>query len=162
MSKTRDITVTVNGDGFRGTPSSRGCCSSDFLRDTLGLTGTHVGCEHGVCGACTVLLDGDSVRSCLMFAVQADGCRVETVEGLGRIGSDQPAAGSVPRASRAAMRLLHARHADDGDRPAAEISARDRRRDPRGPVGQSLPLHRLRAHRRGDPRGRRQRGEDTR
>ena len=48
---------------------------SDFLRHTLGLTGTHVGCEHGVCGACTVLLDGDSVRSCLMFAVQADGCR---------------------------------------------------------------------------------------
>ena len=56
---------------------------SDFLRGTLGLTGTHVGCEHGVCGACTVLLDGDSVRACLMFAVQADGCRIETVESLG-------------------------------------------------------------------------------
>jgi aerobic carbon-monoxide dehydrogenase small subunit len=55
----------------------------DFLRHTLGLTGTHVGCEHGVCGACTVMLDGDSVRSCLMFAVQAGGCRVETVESLG-------------------------------------------------------------------------------
>jgi aerobic carbon-monoxide dehydrogenase small subunit len=59
----------------------------DFLRHTLGLTGTHVGCEHGVCGACTVLLDGDSVRSCLMFAVQADRCSVETVESLGRIGA---------------------------------------------------------------------------
>src|ERR1700754_2772868 len=57
---------------------------SDFLRDELGLTGTHLGCEHGVCGACTVLLDGDSVRSCLMFAVQAEGRALSTVEGLAR------------------------------------------------------------------------------
>jgi aerobic-type carbon monoxide dehydrogenase small subunit (CoxS/CutS family) len=55
---------------------------SDFLRHELGLTGTHVGCEHGVCGACTVVLDGMAVRSCLMFAVQADGTRIETVESL--------------------------------------------------------------------------------
>ena len=55
---------------------------SDFLRHDLGLTGTHVGCEHGVCGACTVLVDGRPVRSCLLFAVQADGCEVETVESL--------------------------------------------------------------------------------
>jgi aerobic-type carbon monoxide dehydrogenase small subunit (CoxS/CutS family) len=55
---------------------------SDFLRHELGLTGTHVGCEHGVCGACTVVLDGAAVRSCLMFAVQADGARIETVESL--------------------------------------------------------------------------------
>lgn len=54
----------------------------DFLRETLSLTGTHIGCEHGVCGACTVLLDGESVRACLMFAVQADGANVTTVEGL--------------------------------------------------------------------------------
>ena len=54
----------------------------DFLRETLSLTGTHIGCEHGVCGACTVLLDGESVRSCLMFAVQADGACLTTVEGL--------------------------------------------------------------------------------
>ena len=59
---------------------------ADCLRHELHLTGTHIGCEHGVCGACTVLLDGDSVRSCLMFAVQADGRRVETVESLGCIG----------------------------------------------------------------------------
>ena len=59
---------------------------ADCLRHELRLTGTHVGCEHGVCGACTVLLDGDSVRACLMFAVQADGCSLETVESLGRIG----------------------------------------------------------------------------
>lgn len=56
----------------------------DFLRDMLRLTGTHVGCEHGICGACTVLLDGAPVRSCLIYAVQADGCRVTTVEGLAR------------------------------------------------------------------------------
>src|SRR5437588_7964120 len=55
---------------------------SDFLRHRLGLTGTHVGCEHGVCGACTVRLDGVAVRSCLLFAVQADGCTLQTVEGL--------------------------------------------------------------------------------
>jgi carbon-monoxide dehydrogenase small subunit len=85
MSKTRDIAVTVNGAACRATVEPR-LLLTDFLRDTLGLTGTHVGCEHGVCGACTVLVDGDSVRACLMFAVQADGRSVETVESLGRIG----------------------------------------------------------------------------
>src|ERR1700675_1563682 len=82
MSKSCDITVTVNGAAYPATVEPR-LLLSDFLRHTLGLTGTHVGCEHGVCGACTVLVDGDSARSCLMFAVQADGCRIETVEGLG-------------------------------------------------------------------------------
>jgi carbon-monoxide dehydrogenase small subunit len=85
MSKARDITVTVNGETCKASVEPR-LLLTDFLRQTLGLTGTHVGCEHGVCGACTVLLDGDSVRSCLMFAVQADGRRVETVESLGGIG----------------------------------------------------------------------------
>jgi aerobic carbon-monoxide dehydrogenase small subunit len=86
MSKTRHITVTVNGEAFAAAVEPR-LLLADFLRHTLGLTGTHVGCEHGVCGACTVLLDGDSVRSCLMFAVQADRRSVETVESLGRIGA---------------------------------------------------------------------------
>ncbi len=63
--------------------SSRACCCPTFMRDTLGLTGTHVGCEHGVCGACTILVNGDSVRSCLMLAVRADGADIVTVEGLG-------------------------------------------------------------------------------
>ncbi len=63
---------------------------SDFLRHTLGLTGTHVGCEHGVCGACNVLLDGRSVRACLLFAVQVDGHEVTTVEGLGEPGAPHP------------------------------------------------------------------------
>ncbi len=86
MSKTRDITLTVNGEAVVAAVEPR-LLLADFLRHTLGLTGTHVGCEHGVCGACTVLLDGDSVRSCLMFAVQADRRTVETVESLGRIGA---------------------------------------------------------------------------
>jgi aerobic carbon-monoxide dehydrogenase small subunit len=85
VSKTRDIAVTVNGAVYEAAVEPR-LLLADFLRHTLGLTGTHVGCEHGVCGACTILLDGDSARSCLMFAVQADGRRIETVESLGRIG----------------------------------------------------------------------------
>jgi aerobic-type carbon monoxide dehydrogenase small subunit (CoxS/CutS family) len=81
----RAIKVTVNGVAYEREVEPR-LLLSDFLRHTLGLTGTHVGCEHGVCGACTVLLDGDSVRACLLFAVQVDGAQVETVEGLGTIG----------------------------------------------------------------------------
>ena len=64
---------------------------SDFIRHTLGLTGTHVGCEHGVCGACNVLLDGRAVRACLLFAVQVDGHQVTTVEGLGEQDAPHPA-----------------------------------------------------------------------
>jgi carbon-monoxide dehydrogenase small subunit len=75
------IEVTVNGTHHAREVEPR-LLLSDFLRHDLGLTGTHVGCEHGICGACTVLLDGEAVRSCLMFAVQADGHTVETVENL--------------------------------------------------------------------------------
>jgi carbon-monoxide dehydrogenase small subunit len=75
------IRVTVNGIRYERSAEPR-LLLSDFLRQELGLTGTHVGCEHGVCGACTVLLDGSAVRSCLLFAVQADGHAVTTVEGL--------------------------------------------------------------------------------
>ena len=80
-----DITLSVNGTPYQRRVESR-LLLSDFLRHDLGLAGTHVGCEHGVCGACTVLIDGDSARACLMFAVQADGRSIETVESLGRIG----------------------------------------------------------------------------
>ena len=79
--QTKDITVTVNGETKTVSVEPRRMLS-DFLRHDLRLTGTHVGCEHGVCGACTVLLDGKSVRACLAFAVQADGKTIETVEGL--------------------------------------------------------------------------------
>jgi len=82
MSDLYPVAIWVNGVTYERTVESR-LLLADFLRHTLGLTGTHVGCEHGVCGACTVMLDGDSVRSCLMFAVQANGCRLETVESLG-------------------------------------------------------------------------------
>jgi carbon-monoxide dehydrogenase small subunit len=85
VSAARTIKVTVNGAAYERAVEPR-LLLVDFLRHTLGLTGTHVGCEHGVCGACTVLLDGDSVRSCLLFAVQVDGARVDTVESLGTIG----------------------------------------------------------------------------
>jgi aerobic-type carbon monoxide dehydrogenase small subunit (CoxS/CutS family) len=83
------VELAVNGHSYREDVEPR-LLLSDFLRHTLGLTGTHVGCEHGVCGACTVRLDGASVRSCLLFAVQADGCEVETVEGLAVDGRLSP------------------------------------------------------------------------
>jgi aerobic carbon-monoxide dehydrogenase small subunit len=81
MSETRNVAVTVNGQRYERTVDVR-LTLADFLRGTLGLTGTHLGCEHGVCGACTILLDGRSARSCLMLAVQANGHEIATVEGL--------------------------------------------------------------------------------
>ena len=75
------VRVSVNGEDFERRVEPR-LLLSDFLRHELRLTGTHVGCEHGVCGACTVLLEGEAVRSCLLFAVQVDGCRLQTVEDL--------------------------------------------------------------------------------
>jgi aerobic-type carbon monoxide dehydrogenase small subunit (CoxS/CutS family) len=81
MTATRRISLTVNGAGVTHTAEPR-LHLADFLRGACGLRGTHVGCEHGVCGACTVLVDGEAVRSCLMLAVQADGADVITVEGL--------------------------------------------------------------------------------
>ena len=81
MSERQNVTFTVNGEKrvIRVEPRRS---LADALREDCGLTGTHLGCEHGVCGACTVLLDDQPVRSCLMFAVQAEGTRVRTVEGL--------------------------------------------------------------------------------
>ena len=78
------VRVTVNGTIYERNVEPR-LLLSDFLRHELGLTGTHVGCEHGVCGMCTILLDGRTARSCLAFAVQADGCQIRTVEGLGTV-----------------------------------------------------------------------------
>ena len=83
------IKVTVNGEDYEREVEPR-MLLADFLRHELGLTGTHVGCEHGVCGACTVILDGDSVRSCLCFAIQTDGAKIETVEGLGTVDNLNP------------------------------------------------------------------------
>ena len=94
-----EVGVTVNGKAFRETVEPR-LLLSDFLRHTLGLTGTHVGCEHGVCGACTVLLGGVAVRSCLLLAPQADGAEIVTVEGL--------AAGEELNPLQQAFRSCHA------------------------------------------------------
>jgi carbon-monoxide dehydrogenase small subunit len=87
------ITITVNGEEMRATIEARKTLV-DFLREDLGLTGSHVGCEHGICGACTVRVDGAIVRGCLMLAVQCDGARVDTIEGVsdtGEIGDLQEA-----------------------------------------------------------------------
>ncbi len=89
MSELFKLQVTVNGEVYEREVEPR-LLLSDFLRHELGLTGTHVGCEHGVCGACTVLLDGEAVRACLMFAPQVHGREVVTVEGLGTIAEMHP------------------------------------------------------------------------
>ncbi len=81
MSETRQITVTVNGRTYAESVPVR-VTLADFLRHQLRLTGTHLGCEHGVCGACTILFDGQSARSCLLLAVQADGHEILTIEGI--------------------------------------------------------------------------------
>jgi aerobic-type carbon monoxide dehydrogenase small subunit (CoxS/CutS family) len=86
---THPITFTVNGSIHTEEVDSR-LTLADFLRERLRLTGTHLGCEHGVCGACTVIVDGSAVRSCLMLAVQADGCELETVESLAEEGELGP------------------------------------------------------------------------
>jgi len=96
----REIRLTVNGRPYAESVEDR-LLLSDFLRHTLGLTGTHVGCEHGVCGACTILLDGAAVRSCLLLAVQADGAELGTVEGLA------PETGGLSRLQQA----FHEHHA---------------------------------------------------
>jgi len=89
MTKLVDVCLTVNGRDYRGQCEPR-TLLADFLRDHLDLTGTHVGCEHGVCGACTVLFNGEAARSCLMLAVQADGASITTIEGLAQDGKLHP------------------------------------------------------------------------
>ena len=82
MSSSHKVTCVINGRPISADVDAR-TNLADFLRHQLGLTGTHVGCEHGVCGACTIIVDGRAVRSCLMLAAQADGATIETIEGLG-------------------------------------------------------------------------------
>ena len=89
MESERTITVTANGKTYTRTVAARRLLT-EFIREDLGLTGTHVGCEHGVCGSCTILLEGESVRACLMLAIQADGATIETVESLADEGTLHP------------------------------------------------------------------------
>ncbi len=89
MSSRHDILLNVNGAAYRANVEARKTLV-DAIREDCGLTGTHIGCEHGVCGACTVLVDDEPVRSCLMFAVQASGKQIRTVEGLAQGGEMHP------------------------------------------------------------------------
>jgi len=89
MSEIHITRVTVNGIVYERAVEPR-MLLADFLRESLNLTGTHVGCEHGICGACTVEVNGHTVRSCLMFAVQVDGAQISTVEGLGSVDALHP------------------------------------------------------------------------
>jgi hypothetical protein len=126
----------------------------DCLRDDLGLTGTHIGCEHGVCGTCTVLVNDETVRSCLMLAVQADGASIATVEGLATDGTLHP----LQQAFRDAQGLqcgFYAGHADAGVGAAARQRRAHGGGDPRGDLGEPLSLHGVPGDRRGGPaRGR--------
>jgi aerobic-type carbon monoxide dehydrogenase small subunit (CoxS/CutS family) len=85
MTKKFEIKIKVNGESFKETVEPR-MLASDFIRDQLRLTGTHVGCEHGVCGACTILVNGKTIRSCLKFAIQLNNSEIETIESFGSIG----------------------------------------------------------------------------
>jgi len=89
MARQRTVTLKVNGIEYSREVESRKLLS-DFIREDLGLTGTHVGCEHGQCGTCTILFNGVSVKSCLMLAVQAQGAEIQTVEGLAQDGKLSP------------------------------------------------------------------------
>ena len=122
-----ELETTVNGRVVNETVEPR-LLLTDFLRQRLGLTGTHVGCEHGVCGACTVLLDGVAVRGCCLLAVQVDGCEVETVESLAGQGPLTPLAGVVPASPRPPVRVLHAGDPDGGDGSARRAELRAARR----------------------------------
>ena len=126
MSAPIAIGVTVNGVLHEREVEPR-LLLSDFIRQDLALTGTHVGCEHGVCGACTVLFDGEPVRSCIMLAVQADGHDLQTVEALaGPAGRIESAAERFPKRPRPAVRVLHAGLPDDVDGVPARQPEPDR------------------------------------
>ena len=142
------VALTLNGRKLSAEAEPR-LLLSDFLRHALGATGTHVGCEHGVCGCCTVMIDGVAQRSCLTLAVQAEGREVQTVESLAAARRHaQSAAAGVPQQSRAAMRLLHAGHPDVVHGLPGAQSAPDRGGNPRSPERPHLPLHRICRHRR--------------
>ena len=136
------------------TTSSRACCSSTSSARSVGLTGTHIGCDTTSCGACTVLVDGTPMKSCTMLAVQADGRSLTTVEGLSDERRARRHAGRVQGGARPAVRVLHAGD-DAGRRRAARAEPRPvRRRRAVGDLREPLPLHRLHEHRQGHPRRR--------
>ena len=147
------VEITVNGASTSADVEPR-LLLAHYLRDVLGLKATNIGCDTTSCGACTVLLDGESVKSCTLLAAQADGGEVTTLEGLSPDGRRAaPHGGRVPRRARPAVRLLHAGHGDGGGRPAQREPEAHRAGGPRGAGGQPLPVHGLPQHRaRGDRR----------
>ena len=152
------VEMTVNGRTHQGVVEPR-LTLADFLREKCGLTGTHLGCEHGACGACTVLLDGQAVRSCLIFAVQVDGQEVTTVEGIaGDDGELSPVQSALRECHGLQCGFCTPGFVTSITALSARQPATHRRGDPRGPVRQLLPVHRLSGHRqRGAPR----RGDDV-
>ena len=145
--------ITINAITYEGEVEPR-TLLSDFIRHQAGLTGTHVGCEHGVCGACTVQMDGEPIRACLMLAVQADGRSLTTVEGLGGPGGEL----SPLQRAFTAHHALQCGFCTAGFLISADALLRRRpdpseSRDPRGDRGQPVPVHRLRRDRRRDPLG---------
>ena len=143
MATTRTVKVRVNGVAYEQTVEARKTLV-DFLREDVGLTGTNVGCEHGVCGACTILMNGEAVRSCIMLAAQADGAELMTVEGLAKSQWRAPSDPRiVSRKARTAVRLLHAGVSDDDLRAVEQTPRRRRRRNQGMAFGAPLPVHRL-------------------
>ena len=125
-----------------------------YLREVAGLTGSHIGCETSLCGACTVHVDGKAIKSCTMFAVQADGRDILTIEGLAANGKLDAVQEAFWNEHGAAVRILHAGHDHDGQADYRAQSQAERRRDPSRLGRQSVPLYRLPAHRqRGESRG---------
>ena len=155
------IAVEVNGRRHEADVEPR-MLLSDFLRHDLGLTGTHVGCEHGVCGACTVHVDGETVRACLMFAVQADRRSVRTVEGLeAEDGSLHPLQQAFHEAHALQCGFCTAGFLMSAGALRARPAGGERPGDPRGARRQPLPLHGLRGDRRGGAQGRARVGMST-
>ncbi len=147
MGETRKIALTVNGKRYEEEVEVR-VTLADFIRHQLGLTGTHLGCEHGVCGACTILLDGLSARSCLMLAVQADGHEFLTVEGIAPSPDKlHPLQQAFHENHGLQCGFCTPGHADHPDRIFARQSRPDRAGGPHRHLRQSVPLHRLSEHR---------------
>ena len=143
------ITVTVNGTAYEREVEARKLLIH-FIRDDLDLTGSHIGCDTGNCGACSVIVDGVLVKSCMLLAVQADGADDRDRRGARRRRRADAAPAGLQRASRAPVRLLHAGDADERDRAArARTRARPTTRSEEGAPGQHLPLHRLLEHHQG-------------
>ena len=147
-----DISLRVNGEDIFARVEARKTLV-DFLRDDLALTGTHIGCEHGVCGACTVRLDGEVVRGCLVLAVQCDGAAVETIEGISDSGAIADLQAAFQRRNALQCGFCTPGMLIGAQELLAQGQRAEPRNDPRAHFRQLLPLHRLSGHRRCDRGG---------